>query len=306
MEEIDLNVSDENLLAMSSDRVLALSLPEMKAIQAYLKNPAVVGARRKVGLGERITDVELEALAQTWSEHCKHKIFNAVIEYESGRGRQTVIDSLFKTYIKGSTKVDPGSQGEEGLLSFRLQGQRGRHQVQREIQPRLQGRDAQHPFRPGPLWRGAHRHRRGEPRSLRVGKGRQADLQHGRLLFCHALLGRNLRRGILHPRRVFEGVREGVEHGGNKSGIPTVNGSSCSMSGSSGKPLVYCGTAASCPRDNGRTQSRQEDQTRGPHRHVRRPDRQGRHPRRHLLVGGASRRIPAAPSRSAIPSRRRR
>ncbi|MBP1720587.1 MAG: phosphoribosylformylglycinamidine synthase, partial [Deltaproteobacteria bacterium] len=72
VEEIDLNVSDENLLAMSSDRVLALSLPEMKAIQAYLKNPAVVAERKKVGLGERITDVELESLAQTWSEHCKH------------------------------------------------------------------------------------------------------------------------------------------------------------------------------------------------------------------------------------------
>ncbi len=53
---------------------------------------------------------------------------------------------------------------------------------------------------------------------------------------------------ILHPRRIFEGVREGVEHGGNKSGIPTVNGSIVFDDRFLGKPLVYCGTAGIMPK----------------------------------------------------------
>jgi hypothetical protein len=52
--------------------------------------------------GRNPTDVELETFAQTWSEHCKHKIFNAAIEYTDD-GRKESIDSLFKTYVVGST-----------------------------------------------------------------------------------------------------------------------------------------------------------------------------------------------------------
>ncbi|MFQ9491845.1 MAG: hypothetical protein ACLR0N_13700 [Bilophila wadsworthia] len=54
---------------------------------------------------------------------------------------------------------------------------------------------------------------------------------------------------LLHPRRVFEGVREGVEHGGNKSGIPTVNGSIVFDERYLGKPLVYCGTIGLIPAE---------------------------------------------------------
>ena len=53
---------------------------------------------------------------------------------------------------------------------------------------------------------------------------------------------------VLHPKRIFEGVREGVEHGGNKSGIPTVNGSVVFDRRYVGKPLVYCGTCGIMPR----------------------------------------------------------
>ena len=54
---------------------------------------------------------------------------------------------------------------------------------------------------------------------------------------------------LLHPRRVFEGVREGVEHGGNKSGIPTVNGAVVFDDRYLGKPLVYCGTGGIMPAE---------------------------------------------------------
>jgi phosphoribosylformylglycinamidine synthase len=48
------------------------------------------------------TDIELECLAQTWSEHCKHKIFSAAIEYTDADGNTREIDGLFKTYVKGT------------------------------------------------------------------------------------------------------------------------------------------------------------------------------------------------------------
>jgi len=103
-EVIDLELSDEELLALSDKRVLVLNLVEMKAIRDYLRNETVLLGRRKVGLDHRITDAELECLAQTWSEHCKHKIFNALIRYEDEYQHVTLIDSLFDTYIKGATQ----------------------------------------------------------------------------------------------------------------------------------------------------------------------------------------------------------
>ena len=112
VEEIDLAVSDEELVRISRERLLALSLAEMKVLQAYFAREDVRARRQQVGLGARATDVELEALAQTWSEHCKHKIFNAVIDYTDERGRQTVIDSLFDTYIKGATRSVRTELGE--------------------------------------------------------------------------------------------------------------------------------------------------------------------------------------------------
>ena len=78
--EINLQVSDPELQRLSSERTLALSLKEMKTLKAYAENPRVREERKKVGLGENLTDCEVEALAQTWSEHCKHKIFNAQID----------------------------------------------------------------------------------------------------------------------------------------------------------------------------------------------------------------------------------
>ena len=51
------------------------------------------------------TDIELECIAQTWSEHCSHKIFAGTVNYrDEETGEEETIHSLYKTYVKASTK----------------------------------------------------------------------------------------------------------------------------------------------------------------------------------------------------------
>jgi phosphoribosylformylglycinamidine synthase II len=65
--------------------------------------------------------------------------------------------------------------------------------------------------------------------------------------FAHPTYKQTIPKRLLHPRRIFEGVRLGVEHGGNKSGVPTVNGALVFDDRFLGKPLVYCGTVGIMP-----------------------------------------------------------
>ncbi len=85
--------------AFSDQRILSTGLQQWKR-------------EKKQGLAKQPTDVEIEALAQTWSEHCKHKIFNASIEYEED-GKISQIESLFKTYIVGSTDAIRKKKGKK-------------------------------------------------------------------------------------------------------------------------------------------------------------------------------------------------
>ena len=96
------SLSDDELEKFSREKLLALSLSEMKALREYYKRDDVIARRQERGMPEGPTDVELEMTAQTWSEHCKHKILNATINYTE-EGKTEVVNSLFKTYIKGTT-----------------------------------------------------------------------------------------------------------------------------------------------------------------------------------------------------------
>jgi len=69
IREIDLDVSDAELMQISRDGMLALTLEEMHKIQAFIADPKVQQLRAAAGVGSKLTDAELEALAQTWSEH---------------------------------------------------------------------------------------------------------------------------------------------------------------------------------------------------------------------------------------------
>jgi len=115
VEPISLEVSDNELMEISRSGMLALTLEEMKVIQLYFRQEDVIASRKTVGLGAMPTDVELEALAQTWSEHCKHKIFAARIEYEDEQGNQEVINSLFKSYIMQVTADVRKAKGKDDI-----------------------------------------------------------------------------------------------------------------------------------------------------------------------------------------------
>ncbi len=242
VEEIDLELSDAELMRISQDRVLALSLRELKAIRNYLRLKQVQSQRAKVGLGKRVTDVELECLAQTWSEHCKHKIFNALIRYCDEKGRVELIDGLFKTYIRGATEEIRRRPGQRDLCLSVFTDNAGVISFNENWNLVMKVETHNSPSALDP-YGGALTGIVGVNRDP-FGTGKGARLIFNTDVFCFAspFYSRPLPPRLLHPRRIYEGVREGVEHGGNKSGIPTVNGSIVFDDRFLGKPLVFCGT----------------------------------------------------------------
>ena len=244
---MDLAVGDDELMRMSRDGLLALSLDEMKTIQAYFIRPDVLAARRQKGMAGPATDVEIEVLAQTWSEHCKHKIFNAAIAYDDGTGAVSEIRSLFDTYIKGSTRVIRERLGLRDWCVSVFKDNAGVIAWSDEHHLVFKVETHNSPSALDP-YGGALTGIVGVNRDT-LGTGKSARLIFNTDVFCFAdpFYGRELPPRILHPRRIFEGVREGVEHGGNKSGIPTVNGSIVFDDRFLGKPLVYCGTGGLMP-----------------------------------------------------------
>jgi len=249
VREIDLEVSDEELIRISREGVLALSLEEMKVIQAHFRDPEVRRRRRELGLSERPTDVELECLAQTWSEHCKHKIFSAIVDYRDEQGNRTEIRSLFRSYIQKATADVRAMLGERDfcLSVFRDNAGVIRFTDDWSLVFKVETHNSPSALDP---YGGALTGIVGVNRDP-FGTGKGAKLIFNTDVFCFAspFYDKPLPKRLLHPRRIFEGVVEGVEHGGNKSGIPTVNGSIVFDDRFAGKPLVFCGTAGIMPRE---------------------------------------------------------
>jgi hypothetical protein len=105
-QPVNLDLTDEQLQTLSEQRLLALNLFEMRAIRTYFKKKQVQKDRDYYDLPATPTDVELEILAQTWSEHCKHKIFNAtIVQYDfTSEGRTKT--SAYQT-VDERTKGSP-------------------------------------------------------------------------------------------------------------------------------------------------------------------------------------------------------
>jgi phosphoribosylformylglycinamidine synthase len=248
VNEVDLDVSDEELMRISREGVLALTLAEMKFIREYMANPANIEERRARGLSEKSTDVELEILAQTWSEHCKHKIFAGDIDYEDAEaGTRETIHSLFDTYIRQPTADIRQSMGNNDWCLSVFKDNAGVIRFNDEWSAVFKAETHNSPSALDP-YGGALTGIVGVNRDP-FGTGMGAKLLCNTNVFCFAspFYDKELPARLLHPKRIMEGVREGVEHGGNKSGIPTVNGSLVFDDRFAGKPLVFCGTVAMMP-----------------------------------------------------------
>lgn len=247
VRRIDLNVTDDQLLQISREGMLALTLEEMHTIRDHFTDPQVIEQRQSCGLGAQVTDVELEALAQTWSEHCKHKIFAAMVSYEDEQGLQQ-IDSLFKTFIVGATREVRKNLADKDFCLSVFKDNAGVITFNDDWSLVFKVETHNSPSALDP-YGGALTGIVGVNRDG-MGTGMGARLIFNTDVFCFAspFFANELPPRLLHPRKIFEGVVEGVEHGGNKSGIPTINGSIQFDDRFAGKPLVYCGTAAIMPR----------------------------------------------------------
>jgi len=232
-----LDASDEQLLEMSRELGLALSLQEMKTIKDYFS--------RK---GRNPTDVELQAIAQTWSEHCFHKTFKDKIRF---KGKE--VDGLFKTYIANATKkVSPSwcfsvFEDNAGIVNLD-KGYGVAVKVETHNHP-----SAVEPFGGAATGTGG---------VIRDILGVWADP-----IACTDVLGfgpldfeyEKLPNGVKHPRYVYMGVVAGIGSYGNNMGIPTVNGAIYFDEGYTGNVVVYCGCIGLLPFDRFKKEAKAGD-----------------------------------------------
>ena len=224
-----LEADDEQLLKISRDGQLFLNLEEMKTIQDYFRK-----------LGRKPTDVELETLAQTWSEHCVHKTFRGLIDYNG-----KIIDNLLKsTIMKVTRELDKRwclsvFKDNAGVIEFDEN-----HDVCFKVETH------NHPSALEP-YGGANTGIGGVIRDP-LGTGLGAKPIVNTDVFCFAPPDFPLEKlppGTLHPKRVFLGVHAGVRDYGNRMGIPTLNGAIFFDERYVGNPLVFCGNVGLLPKN---------------------------------------------------------
>lgn len=240
--KISLHMSEKRFRELVNRRTLALSLDEFKAIKKYFKKEKIIEERKKVGLDTRITDVELEAIAQTWSEHCKHKIFNAAIRYRENEEKHA-INSIFKTFIVGATEqikkpyVVSVFKDNGGIIKFN---------PDYDIAVKVETHNAPSALDP---YGGALTGILGVQRDV-LGTGLGANPIANIDVLCFGPLDeKDVPKDVLVPKVVYTGVTAGIEHGGNKMGIPTVNGSIVFERCYTCRPIVYCGTIGIMPSE---------------------------------------------------------
>ena len=257
IEKIEIDLGDSELLELSKNMLLSLDLKEMQTIKDHFMSEKTQAVRKEIGMSPIPTDCELEVLGQTWSEHCKHKEFSSMITYKDmDTGEEKKIDSLFKTYIFKSTKEirERFEKGGNNWILKVFNDNAGVVKIDDEkvFIWKVETHNSPSALDPygGALTGivGVNR----DPMGTGIGGGK-CLFNTNVLCFGSPYYEGELLEGQLHPRRIMSGVVKGIEDGGNKSGIPTINGSIVFDDRFRGKPLVYCGTAAVMPYEyNGR------------------------------------------------------
>lgn len=231
-------MDDAGLMKLSKEGQLYLSLAEMQTIQ-----------RHWVEQQRDPTDIELETVAQTWSEHCSHKTLKGRIRYRDENGER-IFENLLKETVFGATvEIRRRLASDDWCVSV-FKDNAGvvkfddRHHVCFKVETH------NHPSAIEP-YGGANTGIGGVIRDpLGTGLGAKPILNTD--VFCFApptTSVDSLPPGVLHPKMVMKGVVAGVRDYGNRMGIPTVNGAVFFDERYLGNPLIYCGTAAVIPID---------------------------------------------------------
>jgi phosphoribosylformylglycinamidine synthase len=242
-------LSDSQLQKLSREGHLFLSLAEMKAVQSYFRQH-----------NREPTDVELETIAQTWSEHCVHKTLKSAVEAEVRDETGKVIGNrrygnLIKETIFDSTMAlmqrtkDQGQRTNPFCLSV-FADNAGVIAFDDADAVCFKVETHNHPSAIEP-YGGAATGVGGVIRDI-LGTGLAAKPIANTDVFCVAFPDKKLEdlpRGVIHPRRVLRQVVAGVRDYGNRMGIPTVNGAVYFDDLYLGNPLVFCGCVGVIPRD---------------------------------------------------------
>ena len=233
-----LDLDDDQLMELSREGQLYLTLVEMQTIQQHFRDQQ-----------RNPTDAELESIAQTWSEHCSHKTLAGRIAYQDENGTRQ-FENMLKETIFAATQTIRKAWGENDWCVSVFEDNAGIIRFDDEFNVVFKVETHNHPSALEP-YGGANTGIGGVIRDP-LGTGLGAKPVCNTDVFCFAPPNtpvEELHAGVQHPRRVMKGVVAGVRDYGNRMGIPTVNGAIYFDSRYLGNPLVYCGNVGILPRD---------------------------------------------------------
>ncbi len=232
-----INKNKKELAEISQKYLLSLNTEEMVVIQNYFKKEK-----------RNPTDVELETIAQTWSEHCKHKTITSTVQYKfknkQGQWKIKRFNNLLKETVFKVTK----ELNKKWCLSV-FKDNAGIIEFDKTKGVAFKVETHNHPSALEP-YGGAGTGIGGVIRDV-LGVGLAAKPIMNTDVFCFGPVDypyNKIPEGVLHPKRIVNGVVSGVRDYGNRMGIPTANGSILFDESYIYNPLVFCGTVGMIPK----------------------------------------------------------
>lgn len=227
------------LKSISERMQLSLNVTEMQTIQAYFADEEQ----------REPTNIELETIAQTWSEHCSHKTLAGRVDYQDDRQHRFFENMLKETIFAATVEIRRRLAGDDWCVSV-FKDNAGIVKFDEKQNVAFKVETHNHPSALEP-YGGANTGIGGVIRDP-MGTGLGARPVCNTDVFCFAppdTSPDDLPKGVLHPKTIAHGVVAGVRDYGNRMGIPTVNGAVFFDKRYLGNPLVYCGNVAMIPID---------------------------------------------------------
>ncbi len=255
--EVPLRGLDADALAtLSRSAHLFLSGPEMAAVQEHFEQ-----------LGREPSAIELETLAQTWSEHCVHKTLKSRVTYDGPAFGNVAEDDAnragFSRTADGSIEIDNLLKRTVAAATFTIRDHRtdgflvsvfddnaGIVKLDDQHGVAIKVETHNHPSAIEP-YGGAATGIGGCIRDI-LGTGLVADPVCNTDCFAVGFADTaqaELPAGVIHPARTLERITAGVRDYGNRMGIPTVNGAVLFHPGYVANPLVFAGCVGLIPLD---------------------------------------------------------